>query len=151
MPRYYWSWSALCTVWQTVRTKRQLQQCKSQQTRNLIRLQREIAQGICRAAGTISGFSKGCQAQRTPATCTIALYQFDIDVLLQESWQHVKLLGSLWSLCFAVKFALWQILSWYLQWLNQIEPISMWRQSSHWKNKYFVIWWLVSKQNMIFQ
>ena len=64
MPRYYWCWSTLCTVWQTIRTKRQLQQCKSQQRRNLIRLQKVIAQGICRAAGTISGFAKRCQGRK---------------------------------------------------------------------------------------
>ena len=34
-------------------------------------------------------------AQRTPATGPIALYQFDVDVLLREIRQHDKLLSCL--------------------------------------------------------
>ena len=43
----------------TTRTKRQLQPCKSQPIMSLEHYKESTAQGTCRTAGTISGFTGG--------------------------------------------------------------------------------------------
>ena len=140
IPAWYGS-----TCW-TTRTKHQLQPCKSLPIMSLEHYKDSMAQGTCRAAGTIGGFTEGCQGAllvmpgRNKEHQLLALYYFDLDVNLWESSQHDKLLNFLIS-----TFLLWQIIEWIK---SMIQLISMW---SHWKNKFFFKWLLISKEDMIFR
>ena len=69
----------------------------------------------------------------------LALFQFDIEVHLQESSGHDKVLSSLIRVFFILADS--ELIPFITQ------PISM---RSHWKNKWIVIWQLMSKKHMIF-
>ena len=134
----------------SVRTKRQLQPCKSQPTRNP--LHREHV-------GPHAHWHYRWFHRRTPGgnigvfnqegTKNTSHWHYICLRLIVHLRQRVCSMSNFWA-PWSAHFILWQILSWYLQRLNHIEPISMWRQSSHWKNKYVVIWRLISEENMIF-
>ena len=119
--------------------KPELQTCKPQQKLSLKNDKESAVQGTCRAAGTIGGFTDGCQGhyrwfhRRMPGGNKehqpLALYHCDIDVPFRKSPQHDKLLSFLISV--VCTFADSELIP------STTQPISTW---SHWENTYFVIW-----------
>ena len=139
----------------TIRTKRQHKPCKSQQTRNLWH------------RGHLGQLALSVVSQKEARGCYLWFHQRmpggnqehqPLVLPVAEStshWAGTEPLVSVWNWyaressqqvssslirAFCTQAFKWQI----LQRPNQIasEPISIWRQWSHWK-KYFVIWWVI--------